>query len=38
MVRRMGERVIYMSGEDFEKFMDKEEASLKTLVEKVKKK
>jgi tripartite-type tricarboxylate transporter receptor subunit TctC len=38
MVGRMGERVIYMSGEDFEKFMDKEASSLKTLVEKVKKK
>jgi tripartite-type tricarboxylate transporter receptor subunit TctC len=38
MVQRMGERVIYMSGADFEKFMVKEGASLKTLVEKVKKK
>lgn len=37
MVQRMGERVIYMSGEDFEDFLKSEQASLKALVEKVKK-
>jgi tripartite-type tricarboxylate transporter receptor subunit TctC len=37
MVKRMGERVIYMSGKDFESFITGEQKSLKSLVEKVKK-
>lgn len=36
MVNRMGERVIYMSGGDFEAFMEEESEALATLVEKLK--
>lgn len=36
MVKRMGERVIYMSGADFEGFMDDEGDAMSALVEKLK--
>lgn len=35
IVRRMGERVLYMSGEDFEKFKQEEAARIKVVVEKL---
>ncbi len=37
MVKRMGERAIYMSGADFEAFMAEEAEAIATLVEKLKK-
>jgi hypothetical protein len=36
MVKRMGEQVIYMSGSDFEAFMEDESEDLAALVEKLK--
>ena len=38
MVKRMGERVIYMSGKDFESFMVEESGNMKALVDKLVKK
>jgi tripartite-type tricarboxylate transporter receptor subunit TctC len=38
MVKRMGERVIYMSGKDFESFMMEENGNMKALVDKLVKK
>ena len=37
MVKRMGERVIYMSGKDFEGFMKTEQSNLEMLVKKLRK-
>ena len=38
MIKRMGERVIYMSGKDTEAFMKEEEGKMKALVKKLAKK